>query len=171
MVTELMKHPVHISGLKVHPQGGRAGPDDGTVCTLNPEEHVAMTWTFEDLHDQSREVSIYGKPILTGEWKIVNEILNPIATHEVTFTIKKGKSKTESSSHSFQFKFETSFEAKAEFMGSGASNSMSTSFQRDVQNSSSETWSDETTVTRKIHGLYIYSICLFLKIFRMVCPS
>ena len=143
---------IHKAGLKAHPRGGRPDPNNDTLVVLHPDVHDAMTWLFVDPHNPTKEISIYGKPTVAAEWKIVNEVRNPIATHEVTFIVRKGKSKTKSTSHSFQFKWEIGAKAEALFL----SYNTSASFQYDVRHSSSETWSEETTVTRKIHGLFSF---------------
>ena len=130
---------IHKAGLKAHPRCGRANPDNGTHVLLHPEDHDGMTWLFVDPNDPTREVSIYGKPTVAAEWEILNEVLNPRATHEVTFTVRKGKSKTESSSHDIQFEWEIGAKAKLLFL----SMNTSASFQNDIKYSSSETWSEE----------------------------
>ena len=158
---------IHKSGLKVHPLGGRAFLLNGVSMILNPGEHDAMTWIFMDPKHPEQELaegSIYGKPTVFAKWEIVNMILNPIAKHDVTLMIKHGKSNTQSSSDrttyggSIGFKFKWEIPIKAgkflpSFKASG-------DWHKEVEEASSETWSEETTVTRTIHGLYT---CIFKK--------
>ena len=145
---------MHKGGLKAHPKGGHPTPDNDTNILLHPDVHDAMTWLFVHPDNPSKEISIYGKPTVTAEWTIVRAIINPIATHEEDVVITQGKSKTKSTSHDFQFKWEISTEAKELFLSFDTSES----FQRDVKRSSSDSWSEETTVTRKIQGLFFFHV-------------
>ncbi|VDI16754.1 Hypothetical predicted protein [Mytilus galloprovincialis] len=148
---------IHKGGKFAHPKGGSHNPGNQTVVCLHQDQHYAIKFECVSPYNTSEEVLVYGKPTLTGKWKIVNMIIDPAAEHKQTIQYKVGKSRTESTTSSFSFKWEMTVGATAGvnvlFGSASVSSSMSTSLSTMFQRSSSATWAEETTVTREIKVL------------------
>lgn len=128
----------HISGYYVdlpplHPKG-----DLGLLNNI--EGRPGSEFKFVDTHDQ--EIYPCPAPELSGDWVMINCLLNPAAYHTYTFSYTTGRSQTQSSAsqHGWGASVELSsesFSASAEYSGF-------------VKKATEETWSEEKTVERRI---------------------
>ena len=141
----------HKSGVSFHPFGGSPNPGNNTKVILHSGNHDASTWLFVNPNNPQEEVEIYGKPTVIGEWRIVNQVLNPKARHTVEIEIRIGKCKTESSSSTFGAEIETSLSFGKGFLTAA----MTTTLRNDIQKSSAETWSEEQVQKRTFEGTFI----------------
>ena len=131
---------IHRDGKIWHPKGGSPNPGNDTVVVLHEGRHDGARFYFVDT--SMNRVSPYPYPNLSGDWKIVNAIIDPLATHTFRYTVKIGQSttKTVTEQHAWSISAEVSkgfFSASATYSGY-------------VEKSSSETWSEETEETREI---------------------
>ncbi|KAH3846805.1 hypothetical protein DPMN_089112 [Dreissena polymorpha] len=94
----------------------------------------------------NQEVLVYGATKLFGKWKIIHMVLNPTAGHLLTLQVKVGKSTTESRKTAFEYSWETSAGVKLDILNLSASQSMKFMMEQ----TSSQTWSTETTTTSQI---------------------
>lgn len=148
-VNDLM---IHKGGQRVNTKGADPNPKRNTCVRLRDTEDDAGKWLFVSPQDPDKEVLVYGSPTLTGEWNIIHMVLNPVAEHISTVEIKHGMSTNHSSRSTFQFDWE--IEAKASLLFSSVSKKNVLSGM--VQNTTSSTWSDETSVTKEIKGKCFY---------------
>ena len=138
----------HKSGVSFHPFGGSPNPGNGTGVVLHEGKHDASTWLFVNPRNPQEEVEIYGKPTVIGEWRIVNQVLNPKAKHTLEMEVRIGKSKSESSSSTFETEVETSLSFGNGFLAAA----MSTILKTAIAESSTETWCEEQVQKRTIEG-------------------
>ena len=104
-------------------------------------------------------MSPYPEPNLSGDWKLLQAFLTPLADHTYTEKYKVGRSKTdvEKSNHAWSVSAEVTikfFSAKAEYSGF-------------VESSSSETWNEEREKTRTISVTKGQSVCVWQYVFGM----
>ncbi|WAR11587.1 LEC-like protein [Mya arenaria] len=139
-------HIIHTGGRYAHPESGGHSPSNGNKVVLHSDKHNNMLFQFVSPQDQSKEVLVYGSPNVTGKWEIINAVIDPKAEHKSKISVKIGKSKTESTTSTFEYNWESSI--GVEIMAITASVSQS---QRSmIENTSSATWSEETTRTKEI---------------------
>ena len=150
-IDEVSHWILHKSGVSFHTYGGKAFPDNGTKVILHSGHHDLSKWIFVDPKNPEEEVNIYDKPTVIGQWRIVNQILDPKATHTYEIEVKIGKSKSESSSATVESSIESSISASDGFLTA----SISSTLRAAIEESSEETWSEEQTQKRTIEGNYI----------------
>ena len=97
---------------------------------------------FKFVNASGKEIDPYPVPELRGDWKMVNSVLNPAASHTYTYSYTTGRSQTQSSAsqHAWSVSAGVSigwFSASAEYSGL-------------VEKTSESTWSEEKTVERSI---------------------
>lgn len=141
---------IHKGGKFAHPAGGSHSPCNNCHVVLHEHIHGAMKWLFVSPGNTSQDVSVYGKPIIGGEWRVINTVLNPVTRHTLNKKFKVGKAKIESRTSPVQFKWEV--EAPREFLRL----SPTLSFTAKVGDASSSTWADETNVSKEIRGESIH---------------
>ncbi|CAC5393759.1 Lectin [Mytilus coruscus] len=157
---------IHKGGRFVHPDDGSPNPGNDTYVVLHEDKHDAMKFKFVSPDDINQEVLIYGKTSVNGHWEIINTIINPMAEHTYTRSLTVGKSKTESRSSTFAFKWEISSGFSVNTAFGSASASMSASTEYMIKKVSSNTWSEQKTVTNQIKGIifvYIFTITTILR--------
>lgn len=139
---------IHKGGKYISPFEGHPLPLEGTQLVLHGDRHDAMKFQFVSPSDANQEVLVYGKPTVSGSWKIINAIINPKAKHVYSLKYTVGKSQTESTTTEFRFSWETSVDVQATFLSASTKMSLSNMVQR----TSSTTWKEETTAMREITG-------------------
>ena len=131
---------MHISGKYVQPLDGASYPGDGIAVQLRdglqPGSH------FKFVNESGQEINPYPMPELSGEWIMVNSVINPVALHTSTYSFTTGRSQTKKSTSQDAWGISANlsavmFSASAEYSG----------FAR---NTTEETWSEEKTVERNI---------------------
>ena len=128
---------LHKGGKKWHPKGGDAQPSDGTRLVLHSDTHDSAKFYFANLEGDA--MSPYPNASISGEWKLIQAFVTPLADHTytVTFAVGRGKKQHQTTQHAWNVSVETAkalFTAKAEYSGY-------------VENTSSETWSEEKEET------------------------
>ncbi|XP_052280331.1 uncharacterized protein LOC127878010 isoform X2 [Dreissena polymorpha] len=140
-------HVIHKGGKFAHPKGGRPDAGDHTTINLHWEQHDAMKFGFFSPSNPNKEVLVYGYPKMFGKWKIIHMVLNPSAEHTFTLEVKVGMSKTESKTSGFEYSWESSGGVNIEILSLSASQSI----KYMMEQTSSQTWSNETTTTSQIN--------------------
>ncbi|KAH3846789.1 hypothetical protein DPMN_089096 [Dreissena polymorpha] len=120
-----------------------------------------MEFCFVSPWNVFQEVLVYGAPKLAGKWKIVHKVLNPTAGHQFTLQVKVGKSTIESKTKGFKYSWETSDGVQLGILNLSASMSMKLMMEQ----TSSQTWSDETTTTYQITGMTTFYGLNYLAIY------
>ncbi|XP_045176791.2 galactose-binding lectin-like [Mercenaria mercenaria] len=138
---------IHISGRYVHPHNFKPNPKNETAVVLHSGDSVDMKFEFVSTKDPKKEILVYGKLTMAGQWKIVHLVLNPKAEHLEKIELTIGKSATGSRKGSFQYKWEMSTDL---LLNEVMSTSISSSLQYMMEKSSSATWSEQTTKSREI---------------------
>lgn len=131
---------VHIGGKYVYPLNGVNYPGDGVAVQLRDGLQAGAHFKF--VNESGQEINPYPVPELSGDWMIVNSVINPAALHTCMYTYTTGRSQSKSSSS--QQAWGISADLSAEMFSASAKYS---SF---VQNTTEETWSEEKTVERSI---------------------
>ncbi|CAL4080094.1 unnamed protein product, partial [Meganyctiphanes norvegica] len=114
------------------------------ILPNNKTNHKKMEAYMLSPSNPSKQILVYGKAIVIGEWELVFAVDNPLVseTYESSYTV--GKSRSKSTDTTFKHGWEFSGTAKAWFAEFSASLSLST----EIQQSSSETWNEEIVETR-----------------------
>lgn len=149
---------IHRGGQRLNTKGANPNPQANTCVRLWDTDNDAGKWLFVSPTDPDNEVLVYGSPTLSGYWNIINMILNPLAEHSNTVQVKHGKSNTTSSGSTFQFDWE--IDAKASLLFDSVSTDTTLSYM--VENTTSLTWSKETSVSKKIKGMCFYYTLLYV---------
>lgn len=129
---------MHISGKYWHPERESSYPSDGLIIVLLNSIYSG----FKLVNESGKEINPYPPPELKGDWKLVNSILNPAASHIYTYSYTTGRSQTQSSTsqHAWSVSAGVSvewFSASAEYSGL-------------VEKTGEDTWNEEKTVERSI---------------------
>ena len=124
---------LHKGGKIWHPKGGKPNPGNDTLLNLHSDRHDAAKFYFGNL--EGDPMSPYPNPNLSGDWELLRAFVTPLADHTYSVTYKVGKSttKSETTQHAWNISVEVAkgiFSASAEYSGY-------------VENTSSETWSEE----------------------------
>ena len=128
---------LHKSGKVWHPHGGSPSPGNDTTIVIHSGVHDAAKFYFGDL--KGNPISPYPGPNLSGDWKLLQAYITPLADHTYSQTYKVGRSTTTSTTthHAWNVTAEV---AKGFFSGSS-------SYSGFVEHSKSETWEEEREET------------------------
>ena len=90
---------LHRGGKRWHPKGGRPDPGNDTIyddtpLVLHSGQHDGAKFYLGNLNGDP--ISPYPSPNLSGDWKLLQAFVTPLADHTYSMTYKVGKSKTES---------------------------------------------------------------------------
>lgn len=149
----------HISGYYIDLNPLDIRSDLEILSTI--EGRPGSEFKFVGTHNQ--EVYPCPTPELSGNWKMINCILNPAAYHIYTFSYTTGRSQTQSSTsqHGWGISAEVStewFSASAEYSGF-------------VKKTTEDTWNEEKTVERMISVKPGQSIVTWQWVFRATQDS
>ncbi len=98
---------------------------------------------FKLVDESGEEIDPYPtQPDLIGDWKIINTVLDPIATHTYTFSCTTGKSQTESSTEQHGWSFSADVSVKWF--------SASSTYSGFVEKTNEDTWSEKKKIERSI---------------------
>ncbi len=136
MYDSVRKLFVHKGGKNWHPNSGQIYPNDGTEVVLWDGEHEGAQ--FEPVDSSSGLIDIYPTPTISGSWKMINAVIDPIAEHTktISYTVGKSISSSTTTEHSWSVSAGISkkwFEGSSEYSGY-------------VEQSSEETWEESITV-------------------------
>ncbi len=140
MYDSLRKVFVHKSGKNWHSESGKDYPGDGTNIVLWDDVHEGAQ--FEPVDSSSDLIDIYPTPSISGSWKMINTVIDPIAEHKTTISYTVGQSKSSSTTTRNSWSVSAGiskkwFQASAEYSGY-------------VEKSSEETWEESKTVEYSI---------------------
>ena len=124
---------MHKGGKIWHPKGGKPDPGNDTPLVLNSDRHDAAKFFFGNLGGDC--ISPYPTPNLSGDWKLLQAFVTPLADHtySVTYTVGKSVTKSQTTQNAWNVSVGAAkdlFSASAEYSGF-------------VQKSSSTTWKEE----------------------------
>ena len=146
---------LHKSGKFWHPKGGSAAPKNDTTAVVCSGLYDAAKFDFGDIN--KNPISPYPEPNLSGDWKLLQAFMTPLADHTYTKTYKVEKSRmdTETDNRAWNVSAKAAilfFSAKAEYSNF-------------VESASSETWSEERRLqelfqSRKVNQCVCGSTCL-----------
>ena len=124
---------LHKGGKTWHPKGGKPDPGNDTPLVLHSNRHDAAKFFFGSL--EGKKISPYPKPILFGDWKLLQAFVTPLADHtySVTYTVGKSVTESQTTQHAWNVSVKV---AKGFFSASGE-------YSGFVQKSSSTTWNEE----------------------------
>ena len=148
---------LHKGGKIWHPKGGSPNPGNDTTLVLHSDRHDAAKFYFGDLHGKA--MSPYPEPNLSGDWKLLQAFVTPLADHTYSETYKVGRSKTdtEATQHAWSVSADVAygyFSASAEYSGY-------------VEKTTSETWSEEKEETTTISVKKGQSVFVWQYVFGM----
>ena len=148
---------MHKGGKICHPKGGKPDPGNDTPLVLHSGRHDGAKFYFGNLQGDS--ISPYPNPNLSGDWKLLQAFVTPLADHTYSKTYKVGKSKTESQTTHQAWNISVGGAVKAF--------SASAQFSGFVENTSSETWSEEKEQTYTVNVKKGTSVWVWQYIFGM----
>ena len=147
----------HKGGKMWHPKEGKPGPDDGTLVALHSDRHDAARFFFGNL--QGKPISPHPSPNLSGDWKLLQAFVTPLADHQYSVVCKVGKSVTKSQTTHNAWCLSAGV-AKGLF-------SASTKYSGFVENSGSTTWDEGKEQTYTISVTKGHSVWVWQYVFGM----
>ena len=148
---------LHKGGKIWHPKGGKPGPGNDTPVVLHSDRHDAAKFFFGSLQGES--ISPYPSPNLSGDWKLLQAFVTPLADHQYSLAYKVGKSVTKSQTTHNAWSVSVGvakglFSASAEYSGF-------------VEKSSSTTWDEGKEQTYTINVTKGHSVWVWQYVFGM----
>ena len=148
---------LHKCGRYWHPLGGKPNPENDTSVVVCDGLHDGAKFYFGDIN--KNPISPYPEPNLSGDWKLLQAYMTPLADHTYSETYKVGRSATDTTTnqHSWSVSTEVAikfFSAKAEYAGF-------------VEASSSSTWNEEREESRTISVTKGQTVCVWQYVFGM----
>ena len=149
---------LHKSGSRWRPRKGHANPGNKTdILLYESKEDDSAKFYFGD--KSGNPISPYPDADLSGDWKLVQAFVTPLADHTYSMTYKVGKSTTTSETS------QTAWSVSAEYAVEAFSESIELSGF--VEKTSSETWSEEKEETYTINVTEGQSVYVWQYVFSM----